>query len=139
MSKRRSKWVTKTLTVASGTAVGDNILSFVTDKAYGHVESVAFAERTNGKAAGGHPYLIGLKKTHADQVLFDPVPKSLVLASGEENNQNFLSYEDRFIKQGTQMEAGGQEYTITVRTTAVLDEDLVLDVVFKHTNYDVIP
>lgn len=138
MSKRRNKWVNKTLTIASGSAAGDYTLSFVTDKAYGHVEATAFSERTNG-LAGSHPYLIGLKKTHADQVLFDPVPKSLVLAAGEENTQNFLPYEDRFMKQGMQMEAGGVEYTVTVRTTDTLTQDLVLDVTFKHTNYEVNP
>jgi hypothetical protein len=139
MSKRRSKWVNKTFTIANATPAGDYTFSFVTDKGYGHVEAVAFAERTNGKAAGSHPYLIGLKQTHADQVIYDPVPKSLLLASGEENNQNFLAYEERFIRQGTQMVAGGLEYSITVRTLALLDEDLVLDVTFKHTNYEVNP
>lgn len=139
MSKRRSKWVNKTFTVASGSAVGDYTFSFVTDKGYGHVEAVAFAERTNGKAAGSHAYLIGLKQTHADQVIFDPVPKSLLLAAGEENTQNFLAYEDRFLRQGTQMVAGGIEYSITIRTIAATDEDLVVDVTFKHTNYEVNP
>ena len=139
MSKRRNKWVNKTFTVASGSAAGDYTFSFTTDKGYGHVEGVAFCERTNGKASGRNPYLIGLKETNCDKVILDPLPKQLILAAGEENDQNFLPYPERFINMGTQMVAGGIEYTITVRTTATLDENLVIDTTFKHTNYDVNP
>lgn len=127
----------KSFTVPSGSAAGDYTFSFVTDKGYGHVEGVAFCERTNGKASGRHAYLVGLKSTNGDAVIFDPLPKQLVLAAGEENDQNFLPYPERFINMGTQLPAGGIEYTITVRTTVTTDEDLVIDTTFKHVNYDV--
>lgn len=139
MSKRRSKWVNKKFTIANGSAAGDYTLGFVSDKGYGHVESIAFCERQNGINAGKHPYLIGLKQAQGEQTFFDPIPKSLVLASGEENDQNFLAFEDRYLKMGTQMPAGGIEYTVTITTTAALTEDLIVDVTFKHTNYDVQP
>lgn len=140
MSKRRSKWVSKKFTIASGSAAGDYTLNITTDKGYGNVEGIAFCERQNGlTGTTKHPFLIGLKQAQGEQTFFDPVPKALVLASGEENDQNFLPFEDRYLKMGTQMPASGVEYTVTITTTAVLTEDLVVDVVFKHTNFDVQP
>lgn len=130
--KREFKYLTKRLTIPSGSTAKDYTMDFKDSNGYSHIESVAFVEQADGLSTANHNYKIGLKNTQGgNNIVEPPMPKQLLLSSGVSNTTNFLPFNERFFPLGLQAPADGISYTVTVTTISTLDEDLVLDVTFK--------
>lgn len=135
-SKKRFKYVVKRYTVASGSTASTYTFDYKTELAYGHVESIGFCELNDGLSTGVHFYKIGLKQAQGENDIYDPLPKALLLFSGETLNSH-LRFDERLIPMGMQMPAGGITYTVQIVTESTLDQDLKIEVIYKLVNYDV--